>query len=108
MELVWCYCAVSSDRLKRVDSDSKRPRFGGAVFFRPTVVGRTVGCGRPTSEHGANKDNLAVFYFCGHSTCSGGQAALLFDDFGTPGEDFDGTVDLEVLRGTMRNSPAIQ
>ncbi len=57
---------------------------------------------------GANKDNLAVFYFCGHGASLGQQAALMLDDFGKPGEEFDGAIDLDVLRGTMRNSPAIQ
>lgn len=57
---------------------------------------------------GKNQDNLAVFYFCGHGSSLGHQAALLLEDFGEPGSEFEGAVDLEVLRGTMRNSPAIQ
>jgi hypothetical protein len=57
---------------------------------------------------GTNQDNLAVFYFCGHGASLGQQAALLLDDFGSPGAEFDGAIDLDVLRGTMRNSPAIQ
>lgn len=57
---------------------------------------------------GANKDNLAVFYFCGHGASLGQMAALMLEDFGEPGAEFDGAIDLDVLRGTMRNSPAIQ
>lgn len=56
----------------------------------------------------SNKDNLAVFYFCGHGASLGQKAALMLDDFGKPSTEFDGAIDLEVLRGTMRNSPAIQ
>ncbi|MEW6441600.1 MAG: caspase family protein [bacterium] len=57
---------------------------------------------------GTHQDNLAVFYFCGHGASLGQQAALLLHDFGEPGAEFDGAIDLDVLRGTMRNSPAIQ
>lgn len=56
----------------------------------------------------ANEDNLAVFFFCGHGASLGQQAALMLDDFGKTGTEFDGAIDLEMLRGTMRNSPAIQ
>ena len=56
----------------------------------------------------AHQGNLAVFYFCGHGASLGQQAALLLQDFGEPGAEFDGAIDLDVLRGTMRNSPAIQ
>jgi Caspase domain len=56
-----------------------------------------------------NKDNLAVFYFCGHGASQGPKAALLLEDFGRAGgTDFDAAVDVEVLQGTMLNSPAIQ
>lgn len=54
----------------------------------------------------ANKDNLAVFFFCGHGASLGQQAALMLDDFGKPGAEFDGAIDLELLRGskaTRRN-----
>ena len=56
----------------------------------------------------ANQDNLAVFCFCGHGASLGQQAALLLEDFGAPGADFDAAVDVDILRGTMKNSPAIQ
>ena len=55
-----------------------------------------------------NKDNMAVFYFCGHGISQGEQAALLLDDFGEPGAEFEGAIALDVFRGTMKNSPAIQ
>ncbi len=57
---------------------------------------------------GANKENLAVFYFCGHGASLGQAAALLLEDFGKPGAEFDGAIEFDTLRGTMRNSPAIQ
>ncbi len=55
-----------------------------------------------------HQDNLAVFCFCGHGASLGDQAALLLEDFGEPGADFDAAIDVEVFRGTMKNSPAIQ
>src|SRR6266498_1556452 len=56
----------------------------------------------------AHRDNMAVFYFCGHGASLGQKAALLLEDFGEPGTDFEGAVDVDVLRGTMKTSPAIQ
>lgn len=56
----------------------------------------------------SNKDNMAAFYFCGHGVSVGQQAALLLADFGKPGSDYDGAIDLNLLTGTMRNSPAIR
>jgi hypothetical protein len=56
----------------------------------------------------ANRDNMAVFYFCGHGVSSGQEAALLLRDFGDPGRDFEGAIDVNVLLGTMKNSPAVQ
>jgi hypothetical protein len=55
-----------------------------------------------------NKDNLAVFCFCGHGASLGDKAALLLEDFGQPGVDFDAAIDVDTLRGTMKNSPAVQ
>lgn len=57
---------------------------------------------------GSNMENLAVFYFCGHGASLGQAAALFLEDFGQPGAEFEGAIDLDTLRGTMRNSPAIQ
>jgi Caspase domain len=56
----------------------------------------------------ANHDNMAVFYFCGHGVSSGQQAALLLRDFGEPGKDFVGAIDVNLLLGTMKNSPVVQ
>ena len=56
----------------------------------------------------ANQDNMAVFYFCGHGASMGQQAALLLEDFGRPAAEYEGAIDLTVLRGTMKNSPVIQ
>src|ERR1051325_5790686 len=56
----------------------------------------------------SNRDNMAVFYFCGHGISKGQRAALLLDDFGLPDAEFDGAIDLEILYSTMKNSPAIQ
>ena len=56
----------------------------------------------------SNPDNLAVFYFCGHGASLGQKAALLLEDFGKPGEEYDGAIDVDVLCATMKNSPAIQ
>lgn len=57
---------------------------------------------------GSNSNNLAVFYFCGHGASMGQQAALLLSDFGKPAAEYEGAIDLSTLRGTMKNSPAIQ
>ena len=56
----------------------------------------------------SHRDNMAVFYFCGHGASLGQQAALLLEDFGEPGAEFEGAIDCDILRGTMKNSPAIQ
>ena len=64
--------------------------------------------GRWADRLRSNPDNLAVFYFCGHGASLGQKAALLLEDFGRPGEDYDGAIDVDVLCATMKNSPAIQ
>ena len=56
----------------------------------------------------SHQDNMAVFYFCGHGASLGQQAALLLEDFGDPNAAFEGAVDVNILRGTMKNSSAIQ
>lgn len=57
---------------------------------------------------GSNLNNLAVFYFCGHGASMGQEAALLLSDFGKPTAEYEGAIELSTLRGTMKNSPAIQ
>jgi hypothetical protein len=87
------------------------PRPPGASVVNPpmaTLSNVKQAAGEWAKRVGANQNNLAVFYFCGHGASLGQQAALLLDDFGEPGAEFDGAVDLDVLRGTMRNSRAIQ
>jgi hypothetical protein len=56
----------------------------------------------------SHRDNMAVFYFCGHGVSRGQQSALLLEDFGMPGAEYDGAIDVDELRGMMLNSPAIQ
>jgi hypothetical protein len=56
----------------------------------------------------SHKENLAVFYFCGHGVSVGQQAALLLADFGEPGREFVGAVDVNVLCGTMKNARAVR
>lgn len=51
---------------------------------------------------------MAVFCFCGHGALVGQKAALLLDDFGEPGHDYDGAIDVNTLLGTMKNCPAVQ
>ncbi len=87
------------------------PRPVGAAVFNPPEA--TLACVRPAARAWAERlsshqGNMAVFYFCGHGASLGQQAALLLDDFGEPGGEFDGAIDVNVLRGTMKNSPAIQ
>ena len=55
----------------------------------------------------SHADNMAVFYFCGHGASLGQKAALLLEDFGKD-EQYDNAIDVDTLRGTMKNSPAIQ
>ncbi len=87
------------------------PRPSGVSVVTPpaaTLHNVKKAAGEWAKRVGTNQDNLAVFYFCGHGASLGQQAALLLDDFGEPGAEFDGAIDLDVLRGTMRNSSAIQ
>ena len=56
----------------------------------------------------SHPDNVAVLYFCGHGVSQGQRAALLLEDFGDPNAAFENAIDADLLRGTMKNSPAIQ
>lgn len=56
----------------------------------------------------SHRDNMAVFYFCGHGASLGQEAALLLDDFGHPEAELTNAIDVNTFRGTMKNSPAIQ
>jgi hypothetical protein len=55
-----------------------------------------------------NSANMGVFYFCGHGISAGQEAALLLRDFGEPGRELDKAIDVNLLIGPMRNSPAVQ
>lgn len=83
---------------------------GGAAVHPPgaTLAGVKAAAKCWAARVGANKENLAVFYFCGHGASLGQAAALLLEDFGEPGAEYEGAIELDTLRGTMRNSPAIQ
>ncbi|WKL24681.1 caspase family protein (plasmid) [Sinorhizobium meliloti] len=48
--------------------------------------------------------NMTVFYFCGHGVSLGQKAALLLSDFGNDGNAYEPAVDIDALRGTMRNA----
>jgi hypothetical protein len=56
----------------------------------------------------SNKENMALFYFCGHGVSVGEQAALLLSDFGEPRHEYRGAIAVDELIGTMRNSRAIR
>lgn len=83
---------------------------GAAAVIPPgaNLANVKAAAGHWAARAGANKNNLAVFYFCGHGASLGQKAALMLEDFGKPGAEFEGAIDLDVLRGTMRNSPTIQ
>lgn len=86
-----------------------RPDGAAAIVPLPATLANVKQAARHwTDRVGTHQDNLAVFYFCGHGASLGQQAALLLEDFGEPGADFEAAVDLDILRGTMRNSRAIQ
>lgn len=61
-----------------------------------------------TQRLNSHKDNLAVFYFCGHGASLGQQAALLLSDFGSPDAYYEAAVDVTILQGSMRNCAAIE
>ncbi|MBY5841305.1 caspase family protein [Rhizobium leguminosarum] len=54
----------------------------------------------------SHPDNIAVFYFCGHGISSGQKAALLLSDYGHPDYAYEPAIDLDLLKGTLRNSNA--
>lgn len=89
---------------------SPRGRAGAAPFNAPAATLANVKkAARIWADRlSSHQDNMAVFYFCGHGASLGQQAALLLEDFGEPGAAFDGAIDVNVLRGTMKNSAAIQ
>uniref|UniRef100_UPI003F490C37 caspase family protein n=1 Tax=Ensifer adhaerens TaxID=106592 RepID=UPI003F490C37 len=49
-------------------------------------------------------DNMLVFYFCGHGISFGQKAALLLSDFGSDESAYDAAIDLDTLRGTLKNA----
>lgn len=48
--------------------------------------------------------NMTVFYFCGHGVSLGQKAALLLSDFGNDENAYEPAIDIDALRGTMRNA----
>jgi hypothetical protein len=55
-----------------------------------------------------NRENMAIFYFCGHGIVHGGESALLLQDFGKPDHEYEGAIDVNSLLGTMKNSRAVE
>ena len=53
-------------------------------------------------------DNMSVFYFCGHGVSLGQKAALLLSDFGDLANGYDGAIEFDKLRGTLKNAAADQ
>jgi hypothetical protein len=49
-------------------------------------------------------DNMIVFYFCGHGVSLGQKAAALLTDFGNKGNAYEPAIDIDALRGTLRNA----
>lgn len=106
-------CPLASVELlvSEADPSSYHPPHAGATPVVPTAANletvRTAvaGWGDRVQTH---RDNMAVFFFCGHGASVGQQAALLLDDFGEPGRDYDGAIDLNRFTGTMRKSPAVR
>lgn len=87
------------------------PRPAGAAQIQPpaATLANVKEAARKWAERlGSHQDNMGVFYFCGHGASLGQQAALLLEDFGQPGAEFENAIDVDILRGTMKNSPAIQ
>ena len=87
------------------------PRPAGAAAVNvpaATLANVKTAAGHWAQRLSAHQDNLAVFCFCGHGASLGQQAALLLEDFGAPGAEFDAAIDVDILRGTMKNSPAVQ
>lgn len=98
-----------------ISEDPTKPyqpsRPSGAAQFQPpsATLANVKEAARNWAERlSSHKENMGVFYFCGHGASLGQQAALLLEDFGLPGADFDNAIDVDILRGTMKNSPAIQ
>jgi hypothetical protein len=87
------------------------PRPAGAASMN--VPPATLANVKEATSHWAKRlhthhQNLAVFCFCGHGASLGDKAALLLEDFGQPGVEFEAAIDVDTLRGTMKNSPAVQ
>jgi len=86
-----------------------RPAGAASVNVPPaTLANVKQAAGHWADRLRANQHNLAVFCFCGHGASLGEKAALLLEDFGQPGAEFDAAIDVDTLRGTMKNSPAVQ
>lgn len=49
-------------------------------------------------------DNMVVFYFCGHGVSKGQKLALLLEDFGNDENGYEPAIELDTLRGTMKNA----
>lgn len=86
-----------------------RPAGAASVQPREATLANVKEAARKWEERlRSHRDNMGVFYFCGHGASLGQKAALLLEDFGQPGQAFDNAIDVETLRATMKNSPAIQ
>lgn len=75
---------------------------------RATLANVKAAARRWTERLKANKDNMAVFYFCGHGLSMGDNASLLLEDFGDPENAYDGAIEFSELLATMKNCPAGQ
>jgi hypothetical protein len=87
------------------------PRPAGAAPLNPgpaTLANVKTAARKWADRLSSHPDNLAVFYFCGHGASLGQRAALLLEDFGDPVAAFESAIDVDLLRGTMKNSPAVQ
>jgi hypothetical protein len=49
-------------------------------------------------------DNMIVLYFCGHGISLGQRALVLFSDFANSDNPFAPAIDVDSLRGTLRNA----
>jgi Caspase domain len=54
----------------------------------------------------ANRENMAVFFFCGHGTVHGPPFCCRTSV--SPGTIYEGAIDVNSLLGTMKNSPAVE
>ncbi|MBO0132275.1 caspase family protein [Agrobacterium burrii] len=85
-------------------SDEKPPVLNGPELPAATWANVRLALSDWHDAFQTHSGNMTVFYFCGHGVSLGQKAALLLSDFGNEDNAYEPAIDIDALRGTMRNA----